>query len=447
MSCRYAAGRLTRILCASLIAGAMLPAQSPNADLEHNAITSDEELKFEVIVSRHGVRSPTGKTDQLNQYSRLPWPAWSVPPGYLTAHGAQLMTIVGAYDREHLTSQGLLSPNGCADASHIRIVADSDQRTRETGKALAAGLAPGCVLDVAALPEGAADPLFHSLEAGIGHPDKALATAAVSGRIGGDPQGLSEAYRPQLEALAEVLNGCDSAVDCKNASVPAPLSIFDVPPSIAPGKGDHLVELRSALGVASTMAENVLLEYTEGMDAANVGWGRVDIHKLRELIQLHSASEDITGHAAYIARIQSSNLLFHILKSMEQAVNGLPVTGALTKPDDRLLILVGHDTNLVNISGVLNLSWLIDGRRDDTPPGGALVFELWKSRKDGAYSVRTFYTAQTLDQMRNSAPLSLANPPQCVPVFVPGCSQPNASCEWQAFQRAIQAGTDPAFVK
>jgi 4-phytase/acid phosphatase len=50
------------------------------------------------------------------------------------------------------------------------------------------------------------------------------------------------------------------------------------------------------------------------------------------------------------------------------------VTGALTRPGDQLLILVGHDTNLANVGGVLHLSWLIDGRKDDTPPGEALVF-------------------------------------------------------------------------
>jgi hypothetical protein len=59
---------------------------------------------------------------------------------------------------------------------------------------------------------------------------------------------------------------------------------------------------------------------------------------------------------------------------LKQAAIGASVPGALTRPDDRLLILVGHDTNLVNISGALHISWLMDGRLDDTPPGGALVF-------------------------------------------------------------------------
>jgi hypothetical protein len=35
----------------------------------------------------------------------------------------------------------------------------------------------------------------------------------------------------------------------------------------------------------------------------------------------------------------------HVFNSMEQAVDGKAVAGALSKPEDRLLIVVGHDTN------------------------------------------------------------------------------------------------------
>jgi 4-phytase/acid phosphatase len=223
--------------------------------------------------------------------------------------------------------------------------------------------------------------------------------------------------------------------------------LFEIPSSIGPGKGDHLVELRSPLGTAATMAENLLLEYAEGMDATQVGWGLVDANKVRELMQLHTANAELERRTSYIARVGSSNMLRHILSSIEQAIDGKAIDGALGKPEDRLLVLVGHDTNLSNISGALGLTWLIDGRLDDTSPGGALLFELWKDGSTGEYSVRTSYMAQTLDQMRNATPLSVNNPPERVPIFVPGCSEADSSCRWRTFQEALQAGTDSTFVK
>jgi 4-phytase/acid phosphatase len=357
------------------------------------------------------------------------------------------MKLFGAYDRELLAVEGLLAPNGCADTERIRIVADSDQRTLETGRALAAGLAPGCKIEVTALPEGTADPLFHPLGAGVGHPDRLLAFEAVSGRIGANPAGVVEAYRPQLESLEVVLRGCGIAEKCPSTSEPPPMSIFDIPTSIAPAKGGHLAELRTPLNTAATMAEDMLLEYTEGMESSKVGWGRVDLNKLRELMQLHTANVDITQRAPYVARVQSSNILFHLVKSMKQAETGQPVAGALTRPGDRLLILSGHDGNIASIAGALNLSWIIDGRRDDTPPGGAIVLELWEKPDTKEYSVRTFYMAQTLDQMRNATPLSLAYPPERVPVFVPGCGRDDGACGWDKFQKTVVAAIDPAFVK
>ena len=67
-----------------------------------------EELKFAVVVSRHGVRSPTWTLERLNQYSTSPWPDWGVAPGELTVHGRALMSIMGGFYRDHFSSKGLI---------------------------------------------------------------------------------------------------------------------------------------------------------------------------------------------------------------------------------------------------------------------------------------------------------------------------------------------------
>jgi 4-phytase/acid phosphatase len=326
-----------RFAIASIVALAFWPAAS---SAQQSSV--DQELKYVVYLSRHGVRSPTGKPAQYDRYSAAPWPEWDVPPGYLTAHGYNLMKLFGVYDRQFLASQGLLASTGCDDAKRITILADSDQRTRETGKALAEGMLPGCFIEVHARPEGTNDPLFHSSEAGIGNSDRALAAAAISGRIGGDVNNLTSAYRLQLEALDRVLAGCGHA----SPTAQQRTSIFDIPASLAQGTDDHSIEMRGPLNTASSLSENLLLEYTQGMPAANVGWGCVDGPTLRNLMQLHTAAAQFSQRTPVIARRMASNLLDHILLAMEQQAAGKPIAGAPGKPGDRMLLLVGHDTNI-----------------------------------------------------------------------------------------------------
>jgi 4-phytase / acid phosphatase len=179
------------------------------------------------------------------------------------------------------------------------------------------------------------------------------------------------------------------------------------------------------------------------MSTTNVGWGCVDGMKLRSLMNLHTAASDMTQRTPTVARMQASNLLEHIQKSIEQAVNQ-QVT--LTGPSDRILFLVGHDTNISNVAGLLNLNWIADGRRDDTPPGEALVFELWKGAKTNKYFVRVYFTVQTLEQMRSSTRLTLDNPPQRVPLFIPGCSGEDLSCAWEDFATTVQKTIDMHYV-
>jgi 4-phytase/acid phosphatase len=404
--------------------------------------SKDADLKYVVYISRHGVRSPTGKPAQYNTYSAAAWPEWDVPPGYLTAHGYHLMELFGSYDRLQLADEGLLRAKGCEDSSFVTFYADSDQRTRETGKAIAAGLFPGCNVPVKSLPEGTNDPLFHPRPSDFGPVDPALATAAIAGRIGNDPASVTEAYRTQIGAMDNILATCGVA----SASAPKRTSLFDIPASLAPGKGDHLAELRGPLNTASSLVENLLLEYTEGMSADHVGWGCVTGVNLRSLIDLHTAATDFTLRTPALARLQASNLLDHIVRSFQQAASNKQIAGAPGKPTDRALFLIGHDTNLTSIAGLLGLTWIADGRRDDTPPGGALVFELWKDRKSGEYNVRTYFTVQTLEQMRSSTELKLSNPPQRIPVFLPGCSRQDFSCSWPSFQQALHGAIDPLHV-
>ena len=201
--------------------------------------------------------------------------------------------------------------------------------------------------------------MFHSLAAGVGQPDRDRAIASIGGRIGNDLAGLTETYRSELEELQRILLGCPPSSPCPGHT--AANLLLDIPVSLDAGKGDHLAELKGPLSTASTITENFLLEYTNAMPMDQVGWGRADLATLKRLMQLHTAASDFTRRSSYLATVQASNALAHILKTMEQAATGKPVPGALGKPDDRAIVMVGHDTNLSDIAGVLNINWLIDG--------------------------------------------------------------------------------------
>ena len=406
------------------------------------------KLRFVVILTRHGVRSPTWAQSELNTYSADPWPNWGVAPGNLTPHGDKLMTQFGSYYRLYFAAAGLLHSGGCEDARHVYIRADAESRTLETGRALAAGMMPGCNAEVRTVSKGE-DALFSPLSTGIGKPDRALAAASISGRIGSNPGALVTTYRQPLDTLREVLFGCASGMVCPAETKPGKRAILEQPSAVEEGKRGHAADLRGPLRIGSTLSEDLMLEYVNGMEGKDLGWGRLDKRKLLEVMRLHAAYADLARQTSYIARTQGSNLLSHILRSMEQAAQKNSVTGVVGEYGDRVLVIVGHDTNISNIAGILGISWLLDGYvRNDTPPGGALVFELWQQGQ-GEMSVSAYYVAQSLDQMRKATPLTLELPPLKSPIFIPGCSRADQkmTCPWKAFQHTFESEIDTAFVK
>jgi 4-phytase/acid phosphatase len=406
------------------------------------------KLRFAVILTRHGIRSPTWTLPELNAYSGEPWPDWGVAPGHLTPRGSRLMTLFGSYYRLYFAEAGLLHPTGCEDAGHVYIRVDAESRTRETGRALAAGMMPGCSIAVEAV-NGGKDPLFSPLSAGIAKPDRALAAASISGRIGANPTALVGIYRHAFDTLREVLFGCAPDTSCPAAEQPGKRAVLEQPSVVEAGRGDHPAELRGPLRIGSSLSEDFLLEYVSGMEGKELAWGRLDAGRLLEMLGLHAAYADLARRTPYVARLQGSNLLSHLLRSMEQAVKGRALPGSLAEVGNRVLIVVGHDTNISNIAGLLGISWLLDGYpRDDTPPGGALVFELWQ-QVQGEMEVSTYYVAQSLEQMRKLMPLMPDSPPLKSPIFVPGCSRADQkmTCPWEVFQRTMESAIDPASVK
>ena len=76
------------------------------------------------------------------------------------------MRLMGGYYGEWLARDKVIDRQSCGSAAHIYIWADTDQRTLETGKAMAEGLLPSCVVGVHSF-DGKDDPLFDPIAAGL----------------------------------------------------------------------------------------------------------------------------------------------------------------------------------------------------------------------------------------------------------------------------------------
>jgi 4-phytase/acid phosphatase len=426
-----------RLLTTLLLAAAALAPQP---------LAGKPKLEYVVMLSRHGVRSPTATNDALRPYAAEPWPNWGVAPGELTEHGRKLLGILGGWYRVWLRQDGLLPEAGCGTVAAVHVRADVGQRTMESARSLASGMFPGCAVQTH-FAASDPDPLFHPVTSGLVRGDAALASAAISGRIGGHAEAIAPTLQHAFGVLNEVLFGCPIGTPCSAATQRGKQPLLSLPASVVK-TDDGLADIRGPIRTGSTMAENLLLEYADGKNGKDLGWGRLDETRLNEIMAIHTTYSDLARRTTYLARVQGSNLLNAILRSMEQAASRKAVPGALDKTGDRFLLLAGHDTNISHVAGLLNISWLIPGyQRDDTPPGGSLVFRLWQ--EEGRYRVETLYIAQTLKQMHEATPLSRDSGPAISPISIPGCSVKGApyECDWNAFRQVMSNAIDPKYVR
>jgi len=403
----------------------------------------DSELKLVIVLTRHGVRSPLLTNEALGKFAAQPWPQWSVAPGVLTPHGRRQMELFGAYYRARYVGEGLLTGKTADDSPLVFFRADNDQRTLETTRALAAGLLPGAEPDLHARPAGQVDPLFQPVKAAPGLPDRNLAIAAVLGRIGNNPATVPQAYQSVFATLQQVLGG-------ENGSLPPGKTVVtDLPGQVQAGTGDNTVALQGPLRTAEQIVDALLLEYTEGLPMKEVGWGRLTPAKLTQILQLHSLYFDLTQATLYPAQAQASNLADHLLQTIEQSTGGPPRPGALGTPGQKLIMVVGHDTNIVNLGGLLGVNWWLPGTQvNPVLPGGALVLELRRRQHDGQFVIRAYYLSQDLGQIRSLSPLTLETPPAIAPIFIPGCSEagPGFDAPLGKFEDLLHRVIDPKFV-
>jgi len=272
-----------------------------------------------------------------------------VAPGELTPHGAENIRLMATWLRGHYAGLGLLPAEGCP-AGGVSVWADgADERTRDSGQAFLDGGFPNCGLIAAHGPDGKKDPVFDGELVCRADPEdvrKEMAEASQGVEIDGAMKKLREILKP-----------------------PAEVGVLD-------------------LKTAASLTENLLLEYSQGMDPAQVGWGRASAADIAGVMPLHNLSAAAARRTPYIAAHNGAVLARTVLADL--------------RGSDSLAVIAGHDTNLSNLAGILGVSWRLPGQPDDTPPGGALAFELWRD-KQGHRKVKLVFFYQPLEDMRAAA--------------------------------------------
>jgi len=404
--------------------------------------SGDTKLLSVVAISRHGIRSPTTSVASQNQYTTQPqgfplWPAPADVPGNLSTVGQQDATLLGAWYRDFYTAQGLLPARGsCPPAGTVFAYADAFERTIHTAQAYVDGMfqseaTPGCGVQVVS-SSGPGDPYIDTAALGVCAIDTTTDLAAFNARIGGSPAALATAYSAQLQMLQTVTQG----------------PLLSLPTTITTA-GDVSFGSGSLFDVADTITETFELEYAQGMPvtgcatttgASCVGWGAIPPGGLEYLLQLHVLNMGLTCGLPSFAQVGSSNLMWQVTGTMDQALSGVKNPAALAPVESRLTMFVGHDMNLMAIAAFLGgVTWKAEGYPPNDPgPTGALVFELHKVKRSGQIIVRLFYVIPTLDQLRNGTTLTLATPPQRIPLAIPACGG-LYDCPYDRFKTFITA--------
>lgn len=152
---------------------------------------------------------------------------------------------------------------------------------------------------------------------------------------------------------------------------------------------------------------------------SEVGWGRASAEDIRAVGALHALELSLIARPRPLALANAGKIAEAIRDGLS---NGPPLT-----------VLVGHDTEIANLAGLLDVHWSVPGFADDEPaPGGALVFELVEDA-DGNRVVRSSYRAQTLDQIRDLD----SGAPVDVPLTPAACDTP--MCAFDTFTAALTA--------
>ena len=413
--------KILLILCTFLL---LIGTAEAAAREDTAAFQAKYQLQKVLVLSRHNIRSPLGKT--IDMLTPHPWFAWTSAPGELSQKGGELETIMGQYFRERLVHDGLMVENEQPKEGEVRFYANSMQRTIATAQYFSSGMLPVANVRIEhKFAPSQMDPVFTAAFTFMDDAYQAEVMQQMAAKGGPDGlkgigAGLADSYR----LLENTLDSSQSEAARSNGFTG--FRTDDVEIVLENHNGPYVL---NSLQTAVSASDAMVLQYYEEADPVKAAFG----HKLtaKEWKQISqpkdTGMEVLCGtHAAAV------NLAHPLLQVMQQE---------FSLDSRKFTFLCGHDTNLTSVIGALDIEpyTLPNSIEAKTPIGAKLVFEKWLGR-DGQEYASFDIVYQSTEQLRNRTMLSLASPPMIYPLSFQGL-QKNAEGLYR-FQDVMQRFQD-----
>ncbi|MFC3024650.1 histidine-type phosphatase [Vibrio zhugei] len=369
---------------------------------------SDYTLDKVVTVTRHGVR-PQTNSEKLDKGTGKVWPRFTVADGHLTGHGYTGMWQQGRYQLAEWKRQGLALATDCASAhENVFLWTSPKQRIKATGKAMADGMFPGC--GIAPLSVDAEyGPLFELYHLHAAHMDKDIMRQQIMARMI-SPQHARERYHDAVTLLRSTVCAPD---ECRFLDQPWGVAFKSTGKPMLTGPGK----------LGATIGETIRLQYSDNLPLDKVAFGHAsDADAVKALMAIHAAQYNYALNTLEFASHSGSLLMRQVLSALTSGTALQAQWPGDTRLRHRLVMLVGHDSNIAELQTLLGFSWTLAGYpSNDIPPGGTLSFARFHQANSTQPWVRVRFSARSLDQWRNLTTLDHQHPLLHVDLHLPGC--------------------------
>jgi len=408
-------------------------------------------LIFSTIVSRHGIRAPYPPLNQkdcntFDKYSNKTFPDfadWGMTEDtfcdqWLTPHGEKVIPRMGEYYADSYRN----APGFDFDCDRIAVYADNITRDHQTAERLLVGMGCEDTEIVTAGENHLRTKVWPVVHDHYNELDCALPTEEqISGLYGGDVNAITDAYRPGIEKINEVL-GMTGDFDASICS--------EVNPNFDQSDGNcnlfkvgyewtgtyWMGNFKAPLSYAGYWAEYFMFQYLSNL--TDFAFGKLTGQEVSDLYAIH-VQNMYYGSSIWDAKAYSSQQLGYILASLQSVIDGVRMKGVEQSLDKNVLLLVSHDFNNFYLQRLLGIDYFALGfPQNVATTAGSLRFDLHQN-PSGRYFVSLTYTAATPDQQRENTNL-LEETPAISRILIPGCGE--IYCPFELFKDIVTRAID-----